>query len=173
VYRFRSLVWSAIGLSIQSPASGRLRLARVYKRLRGRGTPPGCLLASQWLSAWPCIRGIPALGRLVGRMLLEPILAKAWLRPANSAVRVWWSGPALAHLSTRTSRGARLCPRMIGWVGHILWLAKAKPPAGWGSYYISEPSWLCTSPSLTGRRSVQPTQCQPQSSSLRQSCAAI
>jgi len=95
-------------------------------------------------------------------MLLWPILAQAWLRSASrcSASMVF---PALRrHLSTRTSRGARLCPRVIGWVGHILWLAKAKPPAGWGSY-ISVPSWLCTSPSLTGRRSVQPTQCQPQS----------
>lgn len=38
------------------------------------------------------------------------------------------------HLSTLTSEGARFFPRVIEWVGHILWLAKAKPPMGCGSF---------------------------------------
>jgi hypothetical protein len=94
-----------------------------------RGLSDGCWRRWQ-RPARIWIRAALALGSLVGRMLLWPILAQAWLRSASrcSASMVF---PALRrHLSTRTSRGARLCPRVIGWVGHILWLAKAKPPAG-------------------------------------------
>lgn len=90
-----------------------------------RASDGKCVEAEAPLSA---SEKVPALGSLVGRMLLA--------YAANSAVRVRCFQPLRWHLSTRTSRGARLCPLAIGWVGHILWLAKAKPPAGWGSYHI-------------------------------------
>jgi hypothetical protein len=78
-------------------------------------------------------RDLPIAPLTLAKVFLPDVPKALLLRVCEAHPRLTPS--CIAHavktiLFPEVPHGARLCPRVIGWVGHILWLAKAKPPAG-------------------------------------------